>query len=260
MLQHFQELWALRHFLGALIALDLNSRYRGSIIGLGWSVAQPLAMAVVLCCVFQTLFGMNTSDFGPRLLAGLSMWAFITTCAIGGCTAFLSNVAFIKQRRSPGTLYPLRVVGAAAVHLLITLTVSVIANAAFNGPSKLIGLLWILPIAVLLVVIGWLIAICLSYAHAYFRDTAHLVDILLQVAFYLSPILYPLSLLEGRGIGWIVKYNPFGAIVEGLRAPLLCYPSAPTGVYFSILATVVLLGSLAIYLTVKYEHRVVFRV
>ncbi|QDT64281.1 ABC transporter permease [Calycomorphotria hydatis] len=253
------ELWRLRHFCGSLVWRDLNSHYRGSILGLGWTLVHPIAMAVVLCLVFQALFGITIREFAPRLLVGLSIWMFIATCASGGCRAFLQNSAFLKQKSGIRGVFPLRVVGAATVNLAITLVIGILANVVLNGWQALLGLLWVPLVAIALIWLGWMSAIISAHVHTYFRDFAHILDISLQGMFYLSPIIYPLEMLEGRGIAWVVKWNPLSAVVEGLRAPLLHIELPSASTYLVLFSFGIVLTVLAFVCSRRLGDSVIFR-
>ncbi|HEV3003052.1 MAG TPA: hypothetical protein VGX78_01260, partial [Pirellulales bacterium] len=69
--------WKCRYFWMSLVRMDLRTRYRRSILGLGWSLLNPIAMTAVLCIVFHNLFQMEIKEFGPYLLAGLTLWGFL---------------------------------------------------------------------------------------------------------------------------------------------------------------------------------------
>src|SRR5690349_20814982 len=118
MLKHMTAVWKYRHFLAALVRLDLRLRYRRSVFGIGWSLLNPIAMTVVFCVVFSTILG-NGGDpgkYAAYLLTGLAVWGFIRDSALNGCRAFIQNEAYIRQSPLPFSLYPLRTVLGQTIH------------------------------------------------------------------------------------------------------------------------------------------------
>lgn len=162
MFVYLRSIWDYRYFLLSLVSNDLRSRYRGSVIGLGWSLLNPVLMTAVLCFAFSTIFHLEARKFAPPLFAGLTIWNFIAGVTQQGCTSFLQAECYIRQQPVPMALYPLRTVLATAFHLVIGLVPVVALSGWFN---KLIGpmaLLSLVPSLVLLLVLGWAIAVLMG--------------------------------------------------------------------------------------------------
>ena len=94
---YFSEIWRLRHFWMALVRIDLRNRYRRSVIGIGWSLLQPIAMTVVLCVFFGLLFDQPLRTFAPYLLSGLTFWGFVMAMVMQGCQCFFQGESYIRQ-------------------------------------------------------------------------------------------------------------------------------------------------------------------
>src|SRR5437764_6566568 len=108
MLIYLSAIWNCRYFLLSLVRMDLRTRYRRSLLGLGWSLLQPLAMTFILCVVFRHFSQLPIRDFAPHVLAGLTGWNFILYCALQGCQCFFQGEAYIRQYPLPLAIYPLR--------------------------------------------------------------------------------------------------------------------------------------------------------
>ncbi len=221
MTAYAREVWRLRHFWIALVRNDLRNRYRRSLLGLGWSLLQPIAMTVVLCTVFCGVFGASLSEYAPYVLSGLTFWVFISTAAMTGCQSFFQGESYIRQHRAPLAIYPLRTTLAAGYHFLVGMGVVFVAVGIFSGFKEPLVLLGLLPSLVLLFVFAWSLAVCTGTLNVLFQDTQHLLDIILQICFYLTPIIYTPDLLVKRHLGWAVQYNPFAVLLEMVRQPLL---------------------------------------
>jgi lipopolysaccharide transport system permease protein len=218
---YFTDLWRLRHFWIALVHNDLRNRYRRSVLGLGWSLLQPITMTIVICTVFAGVFGLSLTEYAPYLLSGLTFWNFVSSAAITGCQSFLQGESYIRQHRAPLAIYPLRTTLGAAYHFLIGMGVVFAAVAIFSGFHSLIGLLSLVPSLILLFVFAWSLALCAGTLNALFHDTQHILEIILQIMFYLTPIIYKPEILIHRGLGWAVQLNPFAVLLDLIRQPLL---------------------------------------
>lgn len=219
---YFSDIWRLRYFWMALVRIDLRKRYRRSVIGMGWSLLHPIAMTIVLCVVFGSLFNMSRRTYAPFLLSGLTFWGFITAAIARGCQCFLQGEPYIRQHPAPIAIYPLRTVLGAGFHFTLGFLITLIFVWWVNGFGNLPALLTLVPTFVLLFIFGWSMAVCTGIANVMFQDSQHLIDILMQIAFYATPIMYrPEMLLGRRLVSWFVRVNPLAAFLELIRNPLL---------------------------------------
>src|SRR5947209_3121068 len=126
MIQHVRAVWKCRHFLMALVKLDLRQRYRRSVLGIGWSLLNPIAMTVVFTVVFSNLLGNGDPvNYAASVLTGMAVWGFLRDSTLNGCQCFMANEAYIRQSPIPYTVYTLRTVLGQAIHSLIALCVVV---------------------------------------------------------------------------------------------------------------------------------------
>ncbi len=239
MTAYFKSIWSTRFFLLSLVKYDLNTRYRRSLLGVGWSLLQPIGMTIVLCTVFHRLFAVDIKEFGPFLLAGLAFWSFFLNSTLGGCHAFFQAEGYMKQYPVPPAIYPLRVALGAIFHLVMALGIVVLLSWILNGFANLSTLIYLVPTLMLIVIFGWAVATLAGLANTYFPDAQHMVDLALQALFYMTPILYPPALLKERGLEWLIIYNPIASILELIRQPIL-YAEAPS--LNAVMTTVGLVG------------------
>lgn len=213
--------WNCRYFWLSLVKMDLRTRYRRSVLGLGWSLLHPIAMTTVICIVFHQLFNMDIADFGPFLLSGLTTWNFLSAAISQGCETFFQAESYIRQYPAPLAIYPLRTALGAAFHFLLALLVVLLLTWWFKGFANLAAVGTLIPTFFLLLVLGWSLAVLAGFAHLMFCDMKHLLDVVLQLMFYATPIFVPPPELERRGLAWLVDYNPAAAILELVRQPIL---------------------------------------
>jgi len=224
MIHQFTAIWKFRHFLMALIKLDLRLRYRRSVFGIGWSLLNPIAMTIVFCVVFSSLLGNGDwRSYAPYLLAGMAVWAFLRDSALQGCRSLISNEAYIRQSPLPYGLYPLRTVAGQAIHFGIAMFV-VLALCLILLPQRL-ELLKVIPYVIpglaLAFIFAWSVATITSFVNVYFQDTQHLLDVGAQIMFFLTPIMYPASTLTKQGLQWLLDINPANLYLELIRTPLI---------------------------------------
>jgi ABC-type polysaccharide/polyol phosphate export permease len=256
---YLSEIWRLRYFWTALVRNDLRNRYRRSIIGIGWSLLHPIAMTVVLCAVLCPLFRQEVREYAPFLLSGLTLWGFIMAVVTQGCHCFFQGESYIRQHPAPLAIYPLRTTLGAGFHFLLGLAIAIVFVWIVRGPGNLAALLSLLPTLVLLFLVGWSLAVCMGVANVVFQDSQHLIDVFMQILFYVTPILYKTDRLADRPrLAWLVSLNPFAVLLELVRQPLLYgeLPS-PRAVSLGLLTGVVSIAAAALVLR-HFEKRMIF--
>jgi lipopolysaccharide transport system permease protein len=255
---YLQDVWQLRYFWRALVWADLKNRYKRSVLGIGWSLVHPIAMTTVLCYAFHTIFGIVLSDYVPFLMTGMAYWAFVSSTATEGCQAFYQAQGFIRSEKLPLAIFPLRVVVGTTMHLGITLLLSLACTLCFKGSLNVLPLVSLVPTILLLFAFGWALATLTSFGCVHFPDTQHLSTILLQILFYLTPVMYPPSILEKKGIGDVLKWNPLGSFVELIRAPLVDGTFPTLKAYVIAGGCTLFLVALAAWLLRRCERHLIF--
>ncbi len=260
MTAYFRSIWSTRFFLLSLVKYDLNTRYRRSIVGIGWSLIQPIAMTIILCTVFHRLFGLDIKEFGPFLLAGLAFWGYFTNAAILGCQCFFQAEPYMRQYPAPPAIYPLRATLGSMFHLLMALGIVLVLTWVLKGFQNLPVLVSLVPTLFLLLVFGWSVATLSALANTHFPDSQHLIDLGLQVLFYMTPIIYPPEILQQKGLGWLIAFNPVASLLEIIREPMLHgkFPSFEAmGTAITMVSLAFCMASVALY---KLQRQLVFRI
>ena len=259
MRQYLAAIWKCRYFWMSLVLMDLRSRYRRSFLGMGWSLLQPIAMTAVLCAVFSTLFHQSIREYAPRVMVGVCFWSFITSCTLLGCQCLFNGERYIRQYPAPMAIYPLRTVLGASFHFMIALCLVIILRLALIGFGGLHSLIAILPALMLLVILGWSLAVLSGFLTAYFPDVQHLAEVGLQILFYGTPIIIPAEMLRQHGLGWIVDINPLAAFLELLRRPLTLGEFPPAGCFALAALSTLAIASAATFTLVSLQKKVVFQ-
>jgi ABC-type polysaccharide/polyol phosphate export permease len=211
-----------------LFRRDLAVRFRGSVLGVAWTLINPLLLMGVYTLLFSFLIKAQGIDSIPSfplfVLTGLLAWIFFQTSVQSAASAMVVNASLVKQVRFPRQLLPLSIV-AANVFTLVAMFLVILPFS-----------LWILPdtrttfwasLFLLVPLVGFAsgLAVFVACANALFRDVEHIVAALLLPWFLLTPIFWSFDTLPAvQDHQWLVKVlywgNPLTPIVEGIRAPL----------------------------------------
>ena len=202
----------------ALARLDLRNRYRGSVLGPFWMSLSSLVMLIGLGLLYGALFKFKLSDYLPHLAVSLIIWQWIAGFIIDSCTTLTSAEGVIRQMRLPYTLHALRVAfrnALVAAHSLLLIPIVFLIFGQVPGPEAVLAMFGMVLIAINMMAGGLL----LGMVCARFRDIPPIVANVVQLAFFVSPILWKPELL-GDGMVWMAL-NPFYALLETVRGPLL---------------------------------------
>lgn len=228
-----------KELIRALVSREMKARYKGSALGLLWSVLTPLFMAVIYAFFFRLLAGRaaNTSS----IIVGVFAWQFTANCFQNGMMCVSGNANLVKKVSFPRLILPLAVCLAALVDYLISLGVQfAVVGAITRGDCFSFRLLWLPVILGYHAFVCFGVAMLLAASNVYWRDTQHLVGVLLSALFFLSPAMYDLSFLQnlaGSGPAWVMDVyllNPLAGIFTAYRYAFLPDTVLPCSPYFLI--------------------------
>jgi ABC-type polysaccharide/polyol phosphate export permease len=258
MASYLAAIWHCRYFWLSLVKMDLRTRYRRSVLGLGWSLLNPIAMTTILCLAFGTILGQDVWNYAPFLFAGLATWNYIQTTALSGCQCFFQGESYIRQHPTPLAVYPLRTALGGTIHFLIALGVTLLLTAICKGLGNWLSLLNLIPTIVLLFLFAWSLAILMGFANVHFQDTQHLAEVGFQILFYASGIIIPIDDLKNESIKRLMNLNPFVSIIELVREPIV-YGHSPTASTYAVACTTILIAISAATLTLwRLQRRLIF--
>lgn len=225
------------YMIRSLVVRDIRSRYVGSLLGIFWSVVHPLTQLVVYYFVFSMVFKVR---LGPQyggthyvvwLLAGLLPWMLFAEIVTRASGAVLGYASLIKKMVFPSELLPLSQLAAAVVNHLITLGFLVLLMLWVEG-----GLPWSAPfflvylgaVGIFALGISWMLAAL----NVFLRDVGQVVGVAVNIWFYLTPVIYPKSLIPER-FQLAAQLNPMYHVVEGYRAAFLGRETPdPVGLFY----------------------------
>jgi homopolymeric O-antigen transport system permease protein len=231
------RLWRLAVTLGWL---DIKLRYRGSMLGPFWLTLSTAVMIGALGVLYAALFHMDIHNYLPFLALSQVLWAFLSTIISDGCVSFTASEPLILSIRMPLSVHALRVL----VRNLLILGHNVIVIVGVDlwysvWPGAVLPLA--IPGLVLWMLDAFALCLLLGAIGTRFRDIPPIVASIVQIAFFITPIIWKPEQLGAHA--WVLPYNPFFALIEIVRAPMLGYvPSTMTwvmAVVFSLLLLVI---------------------
>src|SRR6266568_1403526 len=220
----YSDVVRYRELLGNLFRRDLQAKYRGSALGVLWTVVNPIMLMGVYLLVFGVVWKSPFASGGHYplfLLSGLAFWTFFAAAIQSSTRSMLDNANLIRKTRFPRQLVPLSVVFAHLVSFAAMLVVLLVVN--FIALPRVRATEWLaIPLAALFVCLIAGIALAAASLNVLFRDVEFIVAALLVPLFFLTPVLYPLSTLAHHQhvIAVIHWANPLSPAVEAVREPL----------------------------------------
>ena len=242
-----------------LIQRDLKGKYKRTVLGQLWSLANPLALMLVYSVVFSVLIRMQiptgqpsgVSSYPLWLLCGLLPWIFTTTVVTQGMSVLIENEGLIRKVYFPRSLLVFASASAISINWLIEMGVLVLGLAIVGSTGVFIFMFPTLLLMAFLFLMATGLALFFSVVNVYFRDTQYLMGVAFQLGMFLTPVLYPISLVQaqsenigpifaGLTILDIYQLNPMSGFIECFRS-LLYDNSIPnlTTVLFVFLASLI---------------------
>lgn len=240
-------LWRLFVTLGWL---DIRLRYRGSLLGPFWLTLSTGVMVAALGVLYSALFKMETREYIPFLALSMVLWGYVSGVVGDACYCFTQAEGMIRSTRMPYTLHAARTVVRTMLVLAHNVVVIVAVYAVFDvWPGW--AALWAVPGLAVWAVDGLAACMLLGSLCARFRDIPPIVGSIMQIAFFITPVIWKPELLHGSQADWLV-FNPFYAVLEIVRGPLLGTP-AGAEVWASALgySALLLLAAWAVFCRVR---------
>lgn len=255
------NIYSGRYILKTLVIKDIKAKYAGSVFGPLWAIATPLYQILLYTFLFSIILkvrfeeGSGTSSFVVYLLAGLIPWLFFSEATLRGISTFIDNAHIIKKVNFPMEICVASVVISSAVTFFIY-TIFFLAMLIFMGFLKL----HTFPLIILPFMIQVLLILGLSFGlgsiAVFFRDITQIVGMILNLLFFLTPIVYPSNVIPEK-VRWLFNINPFYFIVEIYRNILVRgkMPDAISIIYPSIFAVVIFLAGYYIFNKTKASFK-----
>lgn len=223
-----------RILLRELVVTDFKLRYQNSILGYAWSLLKPLFLFVIMYVVFGMLVKLGSIEhYAVYLLLGIVLWTFFLEATSQGLSSIISRGDVIRKISFPKYIIVLSTSISALVNLFLNLLIVVvlmIINGVTINASFILFPIYIVEIYMLSLGLAFL----LSALNVKYRDTGHIWDILMQAAFYATPIIYPLAIVVEKSelMSKIIMMNPMAQAVQDARYTLITHDTITVGSLF----------------------------
>lgn len=208
-----------------LVSRDIKTKYRRSILGVFWTLLNPLLMMIVLSVVFSNLFRFQIENFPLYLLSGQIIFNFFSESTQSGMQAIINSASLIKKVYIPKYLFVFAKILSSTINIFASFCALIFVMIFTRAELHYTVILVIFPLA-LIIIFSTGVALILAAFAVKFRDIVHLYSVFLTAFMYLTPIIYPISILSGF-IRKIVMINPLTNILEIFRG-LVIYNTLPS--------------------------------
>lgn len=229
MINRIAEVYDYRELIKNLVIRDLKVRYKNSVLGILWSLLNPLLMTIVFTVVFTLMLRSPEPNYPVFFMCGYLPWSFLSESVAGGTNSIVGNSHLIKKVYFPREVLPLSDVLSGLINFLLALIVLFGMILVFRvGLTPAVLLLPVIIVAQILFTLG--LVFFLSTANVFYRDTQHIMQVVMQAWFFLTPIFYPIDIIPevttilGMTVNlqmWVRRLNPMASLIASYRDILL---------------------------------------
>lgn len=211
-----KELYTYRQMILSMVRKDLKGRYKGSVLGFLWTFINPFMQLVIYTIVFSTFLKSGIEKYYLFLFVALIPWIFFSSALTGGAGSIIGQKDMVKKIYFPREVIPIAYVSSCFMNMLYSFII-VLAVVLLSGQGINIAAVFCLPLVMgveYIMAVG--IALLSSAVTVYFRDVEHILGIVAQAWMYLTPIMYPATIIEGK-YSIIFDINPLSAVILAYR-------------------------------------------
>ena len=247
-----EELYKYKYLIQELVVRDIKKKYRRSVLGVVWSILNPLLMMAVTSMVFSTLFRFDIKNYPLYLLTGQILFTFYAESTNFAMSSIIENGGLIRKIYIPKYLFPLSRVISSCVNLFFTIPALILIILVTGQPLTFAMLSFIVPLLLFFIFcLG--VGLILATMAVYFRDMFHLYGVLLNLLNYATPIFYPEKIVPAQ-FALLLKLNPLYYFFKAFRMSVYdgVLPTAPLLFHCTMIAAVVFI--IGCYVFKKYQN------
>lgn len=235
------NLYNYRLLLKSIVKKDIRGKYKQSFLGVLWSFINPLLTALIYAIVFPFILRSTEPHYVTFIVIGIIPWTYFTNTIMQGTTIILANAGIIKKVYFPREVLPISVNTSGLVNFLISCLI-IFIFLIFSG----IGFSWYIVYLPLIIIVQYIfqlgIILITSAIEIYVRDAEYIINFLINMLFYATPIIYSANMFEGTKIAKLIKFNPMASIINSYRN-VLFYQTIPElkSLFITFIASLILL-------------------
>uniref|UniRef100_A0A7C4Q1X3 Transport permease protein n=1 Tax=Bellilinea caldifistulae TaxID=360411 RepID=A0A7C4Q1X3_9CHLR len=224
LLLELKEAWRYRDLVLFLVRRDITARYKRSVLGIAWTMLNPLGMMIILSIVFSEVFRVAIEGYPAYVLSALIAWTFFSQTSSNAINALVWGGDLLQRIYIPRSTFALSSIGTGLVNLVLSLVPLIAVTLAIGIPLH--ATLLLSPLAMLMLAMFSLgVGLLISTIGIYFADVVEMYQIVLTAWFYITPIIYPLDILPER-VQAAVQFNPMVHLINLFR-DLVFYGKIP---------------------------------
>jgi ABC-2 type transport system permease protein len=212
------QAWQYRDLIFHLVRRDVTARYKRSVLGIAWTMLNPLMMMIVLTIVFSQVWRSDIHGYSAYVLSGLIAWQFFTLASSSAINSLVWGGDLFQRIYVPRAVFAISAIGTGLVNLTLSLVPLIAVMLVIGVPIRLTAFL-IIPAMLLLAGFTLGVGLFISTIGMYFPDVVEMYAVLLLAWFYVTPILYPITTLPEQ-VRTLLKLNPMLYLIELFRIPI----------------------------------------
>lgn len=231
--QNIQELYKFRNLLWVWTVREIRVRYKQSYLGVIWAILQPLVLMVVFSLVFSLFARVPTGDIPYPIFSytALLPWTLLTTAITSGVPSLINNLNLVVKTYFPREILPIGVIGASLFDFLVASSIFVVLMVYYRIQITW-TIAWLPLVLIIQLVLALGIALMGSSLLVLYRDVRFIVPLGLQVWLYLTPVIYPVTVVPEKYLP-LYMLNPMAGIITAYRQIIL-FGESPTWTYLAI--------------------------
>lgn len=214
-----KNLYNYRQLLKSNVQKEIRGKYKGSFLGVLWSFVNPLLQVLVYAIVFPFVMKSTQDNYVVFLIIGILPWTWFVTSITQGTPCILANQGIIKKVYFPREILPISVITSGLINFLISCII-IFLFLLFSGIGFSIYILFVPFIIMIQYILSLGILLITSAIDVYIRDAEYIINFIVNMLFYATPILYSPEIFANSSISWLMKVNPLSVIITGYRDAL----------------------------------------
>lgn len=257
-LEELTALFQFRDLLAQLVARNIKTRYKRSVLGVAWTMLNPLLTMAVLAIVFSNLFRLTLPFFPVYVLSGLVVWSFFSQTTTSIMHELIWGGSLIHRIYVPKTVFAGSALGTGLVNIAIALVPLALIMIVSGAPLSPALLFLPVPLALLaLYTLG--VGLLLSILAIRFGDVVDMYQILLMAWMYLTPIMYPPEIIPDH-LQWVLAVNPVYYMLQAFRAPILHGTLPDASLLGACVAIALVFGSVGLWVFASNADDIAYHV
>ena len=255
-LVNWREIWQYRELFYFFTWRDIKVKYKQTFFGIAWALIQPLFLVLIFTLFFGKALHIPSGSLPYPVFAfsGLLIWTLFSSGLNNAGSSMVSNAAIIKKVYFPRLVIPVSAIITAAFDFVFGFVVFIVLLFVYQIPVRFVELLYAWPFAIVLALLGTLgPGSFLAAINVKYRDFRYAIPFIIQALFFLTPVIYPVSMLQHPWLKYMLSLNPMYAPITLLRMPLVSETTDQTLLLISISSTLFFLVFGLFYFR-KTEH------